>query len=86
MKLSEQIETMEVDGNVREKLRALALEVKALEDRADRLENACESFAEMAEAAIAHHERGKGGQQVPFHGDFAHVPPSAVRTLRWWAV
>lgn len=44
------------------------------------------AFAETAEAAVAAHEaRGRGGQQVPFHGDFARVPPSDVGRLRWWA-
>lgn len=45
-----------------------------------------ESFALTAEAAVeAHDSRGRGGQQVGFHGDFAHIPPSAVNRLRWWA-
>lgn len=42
-----------------------------------------QSFAEVAEAAVRHHEgKDRGGQQVPFHGEFAHVPPSVVGTLR----
>lgn len=45
-----------------------------------------EAFAATAEAAVeAHESRGRGGQQVGFHGDFAHAPPSAVNRLRWWA-
>lgn len=26
-----------------------------------------------------------GGQQVPFHGDFAAASPSMLNRLRWWA-
>jgi hypothetical protein len=44
-----------------------------------------ESFAVTADAAVAAAERPKGGQQVPFHGDFAGSPPSTIGRLRWWA-
>ena len=45
-----------------------------------------ESFIGTAEAAVRHAEnRGKGGQQVPFHGDFHEIAPSTVGRLRWWA-
>lgn len=42
-------------------------------------------LAEEMEAAIRERERPKGGQSVPFHGDFAQAPPSMVSRLRWWA-
>jgi hypothetical protein len=40
---------------------------------------------EVVEAAEAYATRPQGGQQVPFHGDFASVPPSTRGQLRWWA-
>lgn len=43
------------------------------------------SFAETAEAAVRHAEGPRGGQQVPFFGDFGNAPPSAIARLRWWA-
>lgn len=44
------------------------------------------SMAETFESAVANYEsRGKGGQHVPYHGDFAQLPPSAVSQMRRWA-
>jgi hypothetical protein len=37
---------------------------------------------EAREAIVA---RGRGGQQVPFHGDFANAAPSALGRIEWWA-
>lgn len=48
-----------------------------------------EAFATCAEAAVRHHEwkaAGSKGMAVPFHGDFANVPPSSVAALRRWAL
>lgn len=57
--------------------------IPALESELARLRAFAASFAETAEAAVRHHEtKGQGGQQVPFHGDFAHLPPSSVSVLR----
>lgn len=36
------------------------------------------------EAAKAYRSAPKGGQQVPFNGDFASVPPSGLSRLSWW--
>lgn len=37
------------------------------------------------ESAVRHHEnRGKGGQQVTFTGDFASVGPGTLQRMRWW--
>ena len=44
-----------------------------------------QAFCETAEAAIAHADAPRGGQHVPFHGDFHNLPPSALGRLRWWA-
>lgn len=36
-------------------------------------------------ATVRHHEnRGKGGQQVTFTGDFASVGPGTLSRIRWW--
>lgn len=50
-----------------------------------RLAAVVEAMAETFEAAVQHHRGPRGGQQVPFHGDFANVSPSAVRRMEWWA-
>jgi hypothetical protein len=54
---------------------------KALEP----LQAVVSGLAGEMERAIAHREAPKGGQQVPFHGDFAQTPHSMVGRLRWWA-
>ena len=38
---------------------------------------------EVFQAAVAN-RRGKGGQQVPYHGDFCSIPPSTIRDLENW--
>jgi len=44
-----------------------------------------EGFEQEIEAAERHlSNRTRGGQQVPFHGDFAGIAPSALGRLRWW--
>jgi len=40
--------------------------------------------AEIEAATDYQAHRGKGGQHVPFHGDFAHVPLSGLHRLAWW--
>jgi len=42
-------------------------------------------IAEVEAADRVLEQRGAGGQQIPFHGDFASVTPSAMGRLRWWA-
>lgn len=54
-------------------------------EREKRLEAFARAFAEaVRESREAHESRQQGGQQVPFHGDFAHLAPSTLRELRWW--
>jgi hypothetical protein len=47
------------------------------------------AFADAICSTIEHAEllasTPKGGQSVPNHNDFAHVPPSTRGQLRWWA-
>lgn len=53
--------------------------------RAQRAEAAIEAFATTVDDAARHHEsRGRGGQHVPFTGDFASMPPSSMVRLKWW--
>jgi len=48
-----------------------------------RLRAALRSIAEDCESAVQANEcRGKGGQQVPFHGPFSSGPPSMYTALR----
>jgi ABC-type Fe3+-hydroxamate transport system substrate-binding protein len=60
-------------------------EAAQLRARLEKREQAIAAFAETVAAADAHWNRPTGGQQVPFHGDFGHVPPSTQNRLRWWA-
>lgn len=53
----------------------------------ERLRNAIASFVYTIDSAEQHFEtRDKGGQQVPFHGDFvgAWQLPSTWSRLMWW--
>lgn len=48
--------------------------------------SAIKAFVETVEAAArANERRGKGGQQVSFHGDFCAATPSVLDRLEWWA-
>lgn len=54
--------------------------------RVDVLERALESICDEFDATVRHFEnRGKGGQQVSFHGDFANVAPSTIIAMRRWS-
>lgn len=47
---------------------------------------AVQAFSDTVEDAVrANANRGKGGQQVPFHGDFCAATPSVLNRLEWWA-
>lgn len=60
--------------------------VAALQSQVDAVAPVVESFAETVKAAArAMDSRGKGGQQVPFHGDFCAAGPSVMNRLEWWA-
>lgn len=68
--------------------RIIVAEARAaeLEAELNRLRHVCLAFAETAEQAVcAAEEVTKGGQHVPYYGDFANVPPSTLFQLRWWA-
>lgn len=61
-------------------------EIARLREQVRRLADRAEAFAETVEHAERCREaRGAGGQQVPYHGDFANVTPSTAGRLRWWA-
>ncbi|HEY0839741.1 MAG TPA: hypothetical protein VGD74_06105 [Vulgatibacter sp.] len=54
--------------------------------RLRKIADVADSFAATVEHAEECREaRGAGGQQVPYHGDFSNVNPSAAGRLRWWA-
>lgn len=55
------------------------------EKQRDVLRWAADGFVASVEDAGRHARRPRGGQQVPFHGDFAGVQPSALGRLEWWA-
>jgi hypothetical protein len=49
----------------------------------DQLFDEIEMIKEIFESAIAARET-KGGQQVPYHGDFANITPSIARDMKFW--
>lgn len=55
-----------------------------LQQQRDRLYDELEVIRDTFKAAIANHRKGKGGQQVPYHGDFASMPPSSIGQMEWW--
>ncbi len=57
----------------------------AMLEEQQRLRAVCESFADVAERAVAAHRAPRTGMQVPYHDDFANVAPSVVARLEWWA-
>jgi hypothetical protein len=53
---------------------------------ADKVTSAILAFCDaVAAASRAHDQRGKGGQHVSFHGDFAGAHPGVLNRLEWWA-
>jgi hypothetical protein len=59
-------------------------EIDYLHKKSATLAETAEGFIEVVEAAIRS-RRNKGGQQVPYFGDFASIAPSAIRDLEYWA-
>ncbi len=49
----------------------------------DKLMDELELIKEVFEAAVASKE-SKGGQQVPYFGDFASVNPSTLGQMKYW--
>ena len=48
------------------------------------LQTVARDFVDTIEKA-EHYRTQKGGQQVPYHGDFSHVTPSVAKALAYWA-
>lgn len=66
--------------------RVMAEALLALAERCGELEARAASFVDAVNAAVrANEQRGKGGQQVPFHGDFASATRNLASSLRWAA-
>ena len=60
--------------------------IKPQTDEERRLRAAIWAVIDMFEGAVANQEnRGRGGQHVPYHGDFATMSPSSVGQMRKWA-
>ncbi len=61
-------------------------EVERLTKEHGRCRQALKSMADCFDGAVRNVEdRGKGGQHVPYHGDFASVGPSTVSQMRRWS-
>lgn len=58
-----------------------------VDNELERLRAACEAMADVLAAAVNYARRDRGGQQVPFHGDFAAATqlPSFVQQAAWWS-
>lgn len=67
------------------KIVELEFELSALSAKMLLLRAAVEAFIETVNAAVRANRRGRGGQHVPFHGDFCSAPPSVMGRLEWWA-
>ena len=85
--IEDQCVKVEAEGLTRD---ALMLAVAAL--RADRRRMRAEdmhrvivAFCESVERAAHHWEGPRGGQHVPYHGDWACAVPSVRQRLEWWA-
>ena len=57
---------------------------KRAEDENAAIRLAIETFAQSVDDAERHWE-GRGGQHVPFFGDWACAVPSVRQRLKWWA-
>lgn len=57
--------------------------INALANENEKLEQEIVSIKETFENAISA-KRSKGGQQVPYHGDFANIAPSTIREFEFW--
>lgn len=55
-------------------------------DENKRLRAAIQDIVDTFDAALrAHDNRGRGGQHVPYQGDFSSVPPSTLSEIRRWS-
>lgn len=68
------------DGYCLDSFRGACRRVAALEAELAKLRETIGYLADEVKSARAHRET-KGGQQVPFHGDFASAPPSVLNRL-----
>ena len=53
--------------------------------RAEDMHRVIVDFCESVEGAAHHWEGPRGGQHVPYHGDWACAVPSVRQRLKWWA-
>lgn len=57
-----------------------------LRRKLDLLKGELELIHEVFTAAVtAYEDRGKGGQSVPYFGDFSSINPSTFKALKFWA-
>ena len=69
----------------RDVLAELRARAEAAEKQLAALDALFSGFADAVQAAVDHAQRPKGGQQVPFQGDFANAGPGTLARLEWWA-
>jgi len=51
----------------------------------DKFYDAVENIRDVfSDAVRAFQNKGVGGQQVSYHGDFANIAPSVVGRMQWW--
>ena len=49
----------------------------------DKILDEIKLIKETFQAAV-NSKQQKGGQHVPYHGDFANITPSSIREMEWW--
>lgn len=51
-----------------------------------RLRAAIQAMVDTFDGALLEHDsRNRGGQHVPYHGDFSSIPPSTLSDIRRWS-
>jgi hypothetical protein len=79
-------QTFHLESDVHSLLTALAMEVELMAGERDRLRAAVWAVIDMFEGACANFDsRGKGGQHVPYHGEFSTMTPSTRNQLGRWS-
>lgn len=67
-------------------IQRLQLELDAARATIAKLRQVAAAFVRtVSSARRAIEQRGRGGQHVSYHGDFAAASPSVITNLVWWA-
>jgi hypothetical protein len=70
--------------NLARALLSLHAECERMRAVVERVRDITAALADSVESAARDRQRSPGGQHVPFHGEFASAPPSALSRLHWY--